>query len=127
MEDAFLGLVPGTTEVAAATGSLLPVFWLGDLALWFAQVENEFALSRITPQAQMYFLLIRFFLAQAVREVRDIILTLASAMSDSLKKALITRFVASKHRQLQQLLAAEELGDRHPTECETTTATFFGR
>ncbi|KAG0438103.1 hypothetical protein HPB47_017145, partial [Ixodes persulcatus] len=54
---------------------------------------------------------------QAATEVRDILLSpLGDTPYDTLKEALVSRLVASEQRRLQQLLSAEELGDRRPSQ-----------
>lgn len=108
-EDALPGPLPGTAGLAEAMASLLPAFGM-------AQVENEFILSRLTSPAWKYSLFLRAHPPQPVREVRDIILTSATAVYDSLKEYLITSLVACKQPLLQQRLCAEELGDGRSTQ-----------
>ncbi|KAG0426494.1 hypothetical protein HPB47_026404 [Ixodes persulcatus] len=90
--------------IGATAVLTLPKFWAEDPALWFVQVENKFRLHRITSQIRQYELLIDALPPQAATEVRDILLS------------LVSRLVASEQRRLQQLLSAEELGDRRPSQ-----------
>ncbi|KAM7315720.1 hypothetical protein ISCGN_005503 [Ixodes scapularis] len=102
----------GTTAVLT-----LPQFWAEDPAPWFVQVENKFHLHRITSQARQYEFLIDALPPQAATEVRNILLSpVSDTPYDVLKEVLISRLVASEQRRLQQLLGAEELGDRRPSQ-----------
>ncbi|KAG0410614.1 hypothetical protein HPB47_012271 [Ixodes persulcatus] len=87
--------------IGATAVLTLPKFWAEDPALWFVQVENKFRLHRITSQIRQYELLIDALPPQAATEVRDILL---SPLGDT------------PQRRLQQLLSAEELGDRRPSQ-----------
>ncbi|CAN8013061.1 unnamed protein product [Ixodes pacificus] len=103
--------------IGATAVLTLPKFWAEDPALWFVQVENKFRLHRITSQIRQYELLIDALPPQAATEVRDILLSpLGDTPYDTLKEALVSRLVASEQRRLQQLLSAEELGDRRPSQ-----------
>lgn len=106
-----------TLGIGATAVLTLPKFWAEDPALWFVQVENKFRLHRITSQARQYEFLIDALPPQAATEVRDILLSpVSDTPYDVLKEALISRLVASEQRRLQQLLSAEELGDRRPSQ-----------
>ncbi|CAN7938888.1 unnamed protein product, partial [Ixodes hexagonus] len=103
--------------IGATAVLTLPKFWAEDPTLWFVQVENKFRLHRITSQIRQYEFLIDALPPQAATEVRDILLSpLGDTPYDTLKEALVTRLVASEQRRLQQLLSAEELGDRRPSQ-----------
>lgn len=113
------------TEASAAAAPVigtaavlsLPKFWAQDPSLWFVQVENKFRLHRITSPVRQYELLVDALPPEAATEVRDILLApLGENSYDILKDALVNRLVASEQRRLQQLLSAEELGDRRPTQ-----------
>lgn len=104
-------------ELAAVTAVQLPRFWADDPELWFLQVENQFSIHRITSQTRRYELLFQALPPSAISEVRDVLLApRGDDPYDFLKKTLITRLVASEQRRLQQLLSAEEMGDRRPSQ-----------
>lgn len=49
----------------------LPRFWTENAALWFAQVEAKFAISRITAPVTKYFYLLEALPPQVATEVED--------------------------------------------------------
>ena len=64
----------------------LPPFWQGDPALWFHQVEAQFATKGITQQLTKYHCIVGSLAPQIAREVRDVIVTVpAVAPFDNLK------------------------------------------
>ena len=102
---------------AVATIAKLPSFWPNDPSLWFAQVEAHFATRRITQQQTKFDHVVASLAPDVAMEVRDIILTPPpDDPYDNLKTALINRITLSEQQRLQQLLHAEELGDRRPSQ-----------
>lgn len=95
----------------------LPCFWPADPALWFAQVEAQFATRRITSQQTKFHHVIAALNPTEAAEVRDIILSPpADQPFDRLKLELVRRTTLSEQKRLQQLLTAEDLGDRKPSQ-----------
>ncbi|XP_028412501.1 uncharacterized protein LOC114535338 [Dendronephthya gigantea] len=109
-----------TVNGAIATYSIsikIPPFWPSDPELLFAQVEAQFAVKQITVQHTKYSHVIAALSPEAATEVRDLILTPPDANPyDVLKAALTERVSLSKRRKLHQVLHAEELGDRKPSQ-----------
>ena len=94
----------------------LPPFWPADPAVWFLQVEAQFSLKGIMQQRTRFDHVITVLAPEVATEVRDLILNPPDdAPYDFLKAALINCTEASEQRKLQQLLTAEELGDRKPS------------
>ena len=94
----------------------LPPFWPTDPAVWFLQVEAQFTLKGIVQQCTKFDHVIAVLVPEVATEVRDIILNPPEDTPyDLLKAALIKWTEASEQRKLQQLLTAEELGDRKPS------------
>lgn len=95
----------------------LPPFWTSDPALWFAQVESQFAARRITADHTKYHHVVANIPPATASEVRDILL--APPAEDAyrvLKETLIRRLTPSEPERLQQLLRETELGDRRPSQ-----------
>ena len=102
---------------AVATIAKLPSFWPNDPSLWFAQVEAHFATRRITQQKTKFDHVVASLAPDVATEVRDIILAPpADNPYDNLKKTRISRTTLSEQQRLRQLLHAEELGDRRPSQ-----------
>ncbi|XP_037572201.1 uncharacterized protein LOC119454308 [Dermacentor silvarum] len=95
----------------------LPEFWQSDSELWFLSVDPLFRRHRVTSQTARYDYVIGAFPPAVIAIVRDILRSPPSDTPyDTLKTELIRRTTESEQRRLQQLLTAEELGDRKPTE-----------
>ena len=101
----------------AAVSIKLPPFWPADPAVWFLQVEAQFSLKGIVQQRTRFDHVIAVLAPEVATEVRDLIINPpADTPYDLLKAVLIKRTEASEQRRLQQLLTAEELGDRKPSQ-----------
>ena len=85
--------------------------------MWFAQVEAQFAIWQITQQRTRFNYVIAALSPDIAMEVHDLVLHPPEEQAcDKLKEQLIKRTEASKQRRLQQLLTAEELDNRQPTQ-----------
>ena len=108
---------PPPPATLAAVAVKLPQFWPADPAVWFAQVEAQFSTRTITQQRTRFDHVIAALSPDVAMEVRDLVLHPPEEQAyDKLKEQLIKRTEASEQRRLQQLLTAEELGDRKPTQ-----------
>lgn len=86
----------------------LPLYWPADPQIWFAQVEGQFATSRITAQVQGFLRVIATLPPDIAAEIRDLTLTPpANPPCDVLKAELIRRTTSTEQRRLQQLLILE--------------------
>lgn len=104
------------TEVLRV-GVKVPPFWPEEPTLWFAQVESQFMLSRITTDETKFCYLVAQLDHQYAAEVKDVIIN--PPVADKylkLKTELIKRLSASKEKRVKQLLMHEELGDRKPSQ-----------
>ncbi|XP_037529488.1 uncharacterized protein LOC119406826 [Rhipicephalus sanguineus] len=101
----------------SAVALKLPCFWPADPALWFAQVEAQFTTRRIVSQETKFHHVIAALTPTEAAEVRDIILAPPTEQPyDALKRELIRRTTLSEQKRLQQLLTAQDLGDRKPSQ-----------
>ena len=105
-------------RAAVHTVSLkLPPFWQEDPALWFHQVEAQFATNGITQQLTKYHYIVGSLAPEIAREVRDIIVTVpAVAPFDSLKERLVSRTSLTESQRMPKLLSLEPLGDQKPSQ-----------
>lgn len=95
----------------------VPPFWPDEPALWFAQVESQFALSKISIDETKFYYLVAQLDHQYAIEVKDVITNPpATDKYIKLKTELIKRLSASKEKRVKQLLMHEELGDRKPSQ-----------
>ncbi|XP_077525576.1 uncharacterized protein LOC144137114 [Haemaphysalis longicornis] len=94
----------------------LPPFWADSPVVWFAQVEAQFSLARITQDRTLYDYVVAHLDARYANEVRDI---LANPPTDNLyehlKSALIRRLSLSEEQKIRQLQSAE-LAERKPSQ-----------
>lgn len=98
-------------------GVRLPPFWPEEPAVWFAQIEGSFALSRIKDDETKYYYVSAQLEHRYAAEVKDILVNPpATGKYDMLKSELIKRLSASREKEVTQLLMHEELGDRRPSQ-----------
>lgn len=98
-------------------GVRVPPFWPEEPALWFAQLECQFELSRVTTEDTKFSYLVAQLDHQYAIEVKDVITRPPEKDKyTKLKTELIKRLSASKEKRTKQLLMHEELGDRKPSQ-----------
>ena len=103
--------------VTAAVSLKLPPFWPNDPALWFTQVEAQFATRGVTVEKTKFEYVIASLQPEFATEVRDLILNPPEENPfTTLKTALVDRTAALEQCRLQQLLTEEELGDQKPSQ-----------
>ncbi|XP_071821128.1 uncharacterized protein [Apostichopus japonicus] len=109
---------PAQTPTPLAAVSLkLPPYWPNDPHIWFAQVEAQFTTRGVKDEKTKYAYVIASLQPEVAQEVRDILLKPPPADPyKSLKKELIKRTTASEQKRLHQLLTAEELCDKKPSQ-----------
>ncbi|XP_064458869.1 uncharacterized protein LOC135369138 [Ornithodoros turicata] len=95
----------------------LPPFWSHNPTVWFLQVECQFALSGITSQLAKFRHAVSVLPQEVAAQLIDVLTAPPAANPyDALKAALLERTTASERKRFQELLSAEDLGDRRPTE-----------
>ncbi|XP_045458191.1 uncharacterized protein LOC123668501 [Melitaea cinxia] len=98
-------------------GVRIPPFWPQEPALWFAQVEGQFALANITNDVTKFYYVTSHLDHIYASEVKDIIIAPPETNKyEKLKTELTKRLSASREKEVQQLLMHEELGDRKPSQ-----------
>lgn len=94
-----------------------PPFCPEEPALWFAQLEGQFILSRITSDTTKFYFVTTQLETKYALQVKDIITKPPETDKyGKLKSELINRLSASQEKRIQQLLLHEELGDRRPSQ-----------
>ncbi|XP_064481083.1 uncharacterized protein LOC135394293 [Ornithodoros turicata] len=121
--DGHVTTTPGTPSMVQQPTSVtavsikLPPFWDRNPPTWFIQAEAQCHLSGITAQTTKFYYVIAALSPSAADEVYDVIASPpADCPYDKLKSALLKGTTCSDCARLQQLLSAEELGDRRPTQ-----------
>ncbi|XP_063951644.1 uncharacterized protein LOC135153207 [Lytechinus pictus] len=103
----------GAGSAVTAIGLKFPPYWPGDPGLWFAQVEAQFLTRSITRQDTKFAHVISSLQSEVAQEVMDFIIDPpAQDRYDKLRQ----RTGVSEQKRIHQLLTAEELGDRKPTQ-----------
>ena len=103
--------------LTAAVSIKLPPYWSNDPALWFSQVEAQFTTRGITSETTKYAHVVGSLQPEVAQEVRDLLINPpAENPYIRLKSELVKRTSASEQQRLHQLLNAEQLGDRKPTQ-----------
>jgi hypothetical protein len=64
---------PDSSSVVNRVGIRLPPFWPEKPAVWFAQLEGQFALSNITQDATKFYYVISLLDNKYAAEVEDVI------------------------------------------------------
>lgn len=111
---------PAASASTAAVGHValrLPTFWASNPQVWFLQVECQFALAGVTSQLTRYRHVVSVLPQEVAAEIIDILSAPPTTTPyDTLKTAVLERTMTSERRRIQQLLSAEEIGDRRPSQ-----------
>ncbi|XP_063235062.1 uncharacterized protein LOC134537973 [Bacillus rossius redtenbacheri] len=85
--------------------------------MWFAQVENQFAIAGITADSTKFHYVTVNLDSHYSTEMRDILTQPpAKGKYEKLRTELVKRLSASQARKTKQLLETEEMGDRRPSQ-----------
>lgn len=105
------------TQVTGTLPLRLPPFWPKNPQVWFTQVEAHFHLRKITTQISRFYHVVASLPPQVADEIDDVLSQTPSDNAyDHLKSVLLTRTMATERSRIQQLLTAQELGDRRPSQ-----------
>lgn len=95
----------------------VPPFWPEDPALWFAQLEGQFALAGITTDSTKYNYVIANLDCRIIAEIRDVVKNPpATGKFDKVRDELISRLSSSNEQRVRQLISNEDIGDRKPSQ-----------
>ena len=118
---------PDSTFTINRVGIRVPPFWPENPAMWFAQLEGQFALSNITQDAtKLYYVISQLDNKYAV-EVEDVITNPRhTGRYDRIKTELIRRLSLSEEQRVHHLLMHEEMGSRRPIQFLRHLRTLAG-
>ncbi|XP_073966932.1 uncharacterized protein [Choristoneura fumiferana] len=92
-----------------------PPFWPEEPAVWFAQLEGNFALAGIKDDDTKYYYVQSNLEHRYAAEVKDIIISPpAKGKYEKIKSELIKRLSVTREKEVKQLMLTEEIGDRRP-------------
>ncbi|XP_062532857.1 uncharacterized protein LOC134201636 [Bombyx mori] len=92
----------------------IPPFWPEKPEIWFAQVEGQFAIMRVTDETAKFYHILASLDRQYAAEVEDVLT--GPPYYQRLKEELIKRLSASRGNKVKQLLTHEQLGTRKPSQ-----------
>ncbi|KAH7972007.1 hypothetical protein HPB52_004995 [Rhipicephalus sanguineus] len=119
---------PAATQAVSAVSFRLPKFWPADPSLWLAQVNSRFFTARVNAQTSEFHHVVSALLADIVSEIGDLILAPPESNPYGNSSAeLLKRTSSSERQRLQQLLSAEELGDRNFSFCAVFSSFLVTR
>ena len=108
-------------------GIRVPPFWPEKPAVWFAQLEGQFALANVTQDATKFYYVISHLENKYATKVEDVITDPPpTGRYDRIKEELIRRLSLSEEQRVRQLLMHEEMGDRRPTQFLRHLRTLAG-
>ncbi|GBM49586.1 Transposon Ty3-I Gag-Pol polyprotein [Araneus ventricosus] len=111
----------------ARVGVKLPPFWKANPALWFVQLEAQFALAGITVDDTKFNYVISAVDSEILNSVSDIILRPPDIDKYTiLKKCLIELHSESEASKIRTLLQELELGDQEPSQLLTRMRALAG-
>ena len=118
--------VPTPSVAVSATSASVPS-WTGDPIVWLAQMNAFFVANKIAAHHMQYSFIISSLPPALIMEVKDIITSPPGTYTcDQLKCEIIKRTSVSQQERLRQLLTAEELGDRKPSQLLRRMRSLLG-
>lgn len=95
----------------------VPPFWPERPALWFSQLEGQFALNGITDDSLQFWHVVGALDSRYAAEVEDVITNPPTEQRyQRIKTELVKRLSASQEQNIRQLMEREEMGDRKPSQ-----------
>jgi hypothetical protein len=119
-------VTPPETAHISRVGIRAPPFWPEKPAVWFAQLEGQFVLARITQDATKFYHVIAQLDNKYAAEVGKKTNPPPTGPYDRIKSELIRRLSLSEEQRVRHLLMHEEMGDRRPTQFLCHLRTLAG-
>lgn len=105
----------------------IPPFWAEYPELWFAQVEAQFAIAKITADLTKFHTVVGKIDSHVLAQVSDAVLKPpATDKYANFKKCLIEVYGDSEHRKMKKLLSMTDIGDRKPSQLLNELSTLGG-
>lgn len=105
----------------------VPPFWVKNPAVWFHQLEAQFALNGITSDMTKFYYTAAQLESRYADEVSDIISNPpATEKYEALKRELLRRLTATQNQQIRELLERTEMGDQTPSQFLRTMRRLAG-
>lgn len=112
----FIARQPVSQFVEAIHNLKLPNFWRQRPQLWFAHIESQFVVNRISSDNNKFHAVVAALDATVMEEVADIVEKPPEVKKyDEIKRKLIIRFSDSPENLLSRALSELELGDLKPS------------
>lgn len=104
-------------NIVAKVAIRVPPFWPEQPAIWFAQLESQFANAGINADATKFNTIVGSMDGKMLTQVSDAVLHPPDeAKYDNLKRCIIERFSDSEQRKMTKMLSELELGDKKPSQ-----------
>lgn len=105
----------------------LPTFWPNSPTTWFVQAESQFALARITSDANKYNYVVTSLPQDVAESISDVLENPPLInMYTQLKKVLTERHSLSIELRLKKLLSNEQMRDKKPSDFYRYLKTLAG-
>lgn len=94
----------------------IPPFWIQDPELWFSHVETVFKGDNITNSLTKFQIIISKLQIDILVPARDIIKCPGDKPYEEIKSRLVTTYMESETRRIQQLLEGKHLANKKPSQ-----------
>lgn len=104
-------------EIKAQTAIKIPPFWAENPELWFAQIESQFALHRITKDHIKFNQIVGNLDGKILQYVSDAVINPPETEKyENIKKKISECFAESSEKKMTKLLSDLQLGDQRPSQ-----------
>jgi len=118
---------PDSSFTLNSVGIRFPPFWPGKPSVWFAQLEEQFALSKVAQDATKFYYVISHLDMKYAAELEDVITNPPpTGRYERIKIELIRRLSLSEEQRARQLMMHQEMGDRRPNQYLRHLRTLAG-